>query len=70
MSISIKVDKPYKIFAEYIEESAIKQFEDCMSQDWVLRGALLPDSHTGYTLPIGGVIKTLEVVSPSFVGVN
>jgi len=68
MPLSIKIDKPYKIFANYLEDSAIKQFEDCMSQDWVLRGALLPDCHMGYTLPIGSVVETLGVISPIFVG--
>ena len=57
-------------FAEILEQGAADQMSKVLSQDWVLCGALMPDAHQGYTLPIGGVIKTFEVVSPSFVGVD
>lgn len=70
MSIDIGIDKPYKIFTDFVEEGAIDQFKNCMQQDWVLRGALLPDCHQGFTLCIGGVVETKGMISPSFVGVN
>ena len=62
--------KPFKNYAEILEQGAADQMSNVLSQDWVLRGVLLPDCHQGYTLPIGGVVETLEIVSPSFVGVN
>lgn len=60
--------KPYKIFAEAVEDAAIVQFADYMEQSWVVRGALMPDCHTGYSLPIGAVIACDGVVSPQAVG--
>lgn len=64
------IDKPHKVYAEVLESGAIKQFKEVMKEDWVLRGALMPDAHQGYTLPIGGVVETLNMISPSFVGVD
>lgn len=60
--------KPYKIFAEILEQGAIDQFTDFMEQPWVVKGALMPDAHQGYSLPIGGVIVCDGVVSPQAVG--
>ena len=33
-------------------------------------GALMPDAHVGYGLPIGGVLATDNAVIPYAVGVN
>jgi len=60
--------RPYRIYAEHVEESALAQFHDAMAQDFVVRGALMPDAHTGYSLPIGAVVATREVVVPAWVG--
>lgn len=60
--------KPYRIFAEQLESQTIAQFTDAMAQDAVLRGALMPDAHVGYTLPIGAVVAVDRMVFPSFVG--
>ena len=60
--------KPVAIFAPDVEEKALGQFEEAMLQDWVEQGALMPDVHTGYTLPIGAVIATRGVLVPSYVG--
>lgn len=60
--------KPYKIFAKDIENSALEQFYSAMRQDFVVRGALMPDAHTGYSLPIGAVVATDDFVLPSWVG--
>ena len=64
----INSDKPYKIYADYVEYEALKQFEAAMQLDCVVKGALMPDAHAGYTLPIGGVVATKGMVFPSFVG--
>jgi len=60
--------KNIKIYAEVLEEEALKQFEDVMSKDYVLKGALMADAHKGYALPIGGVVATKDVIVPAFVG--
>lgn len=57
-----------KIFAEVLEEEALKQFKDAMALECNVQGALMPDAHTGYTLPIGAVIKSKDMVFPAYVG--
>jgi tRNA-splicing ligase RtcB len=66
--IRIKSDKPSHIFAEVLEQAAIDQFESAMQQPFAVRGALMPDAHAGYSLPIGAVIATDGVVVPAWVG--
>lgn len=68
--MEFNINKPHKVYAKIIESGAITQFKDVMSKDWVLRGALMPDAHQGYTLPIGGVVETAGIIAPSFVGVD
>lgn len=60
--------KPIKIYAEVLEDEALKQFQDAMALDFVVAGALMPDAHTGYSLPIGAVVAVKDHVSPAFVG--
>lgn len=57
-----------KIYAEILEEEALAQFNKAMMLDCNIQGALMPDAHTGYTLPIGAVIKSKDMVFPSYVG--
>ncbi len=63
-----KVKKPTTIFAEVIEDGALTQFVDVMNHPAMTRGALMPDVHQGYTMPIGGVVESKGMVFPSFVG--
>lgn len=60
--------KPHKIFARDIEHSALDQFYSAMRLEYSIRGALMPDAHTGYTLPIGAVVATDGMIMPSWVG--
>ena len=60
--------KPFKIYAEVLEDEALRQFEEAMSQPFVVSGALMPDAHVGYSLPIGGVVAADNYVVPSYVG--
>ena len=60
--------KQIKIYAEILEDEALKQFNEAMSLGCNIQGALMPDAHTGYTLPIGAVIKSDGMVFPSYVG--
>lgn len=53
-----------------IEPSAIQQMEDAMTLPPVRLGALMPDAHQGYFLPIGGVIGLDNAVCPYAVGVD
>ncbi len=63
--------KKIKIFAKEIssiEEEALAQFQSAMSQPFAVQGALMPDAHKGYSLPIGGVVATKNMILPSWVG--
>lgn len=64
----IKKVKPHKIYAENIEGTALDQFYTAMRQDTVVQGALMPDAHTGYALPIGAVVAMKDVIWPAAVG--
>lgn len=66
--MKIKTDKPYKIFAEHLEQGALDQFESAMQQPFAVRGALMPDAHQGYSLPIGAVVATDGVIVPAWIG--
>ncbi|PJF43817.1 MAG: RNA-splicing ligase RtcB [Phototrophicales bacterium] len=62
---------PYSIWgASYIEPSAIDQMERAARLPIAVRGVLMPDAHTGYGLPIGGVLATENAVIPYAVGVD
>ncbi len=62
---------PYTTFgAENIEEGAIKQLEIAVRLPISVAGALMPDAHQGYGLPIGGVLATEGAVIPYGVGVD
>lgn len=61
--------KPYEIFGQHlIEENAIEQMDKVMSIPPARYGALMPDAHHGYGMPIGGVAVLQDAVSPGFVG--
>jgi len=63
---------PYAIFGrEHIEEGALLQMETAASLPIAVAGALMPDAHQGYGLPIGGVLATEpNTVIPFAVGVD
>jgi tRNA-splicing ligase RtcB len=62
---------PYKIWgAEGIEQGALDQMKRAVRLPVAVRGALMPDAHQGYGLPIGGVLATEESVIPYAVGVD
>ena len=54
----------------HVEDSAIRQMENACSLPIAVRGALMPDAHTGYGLPIGGVLAVKNAVIPYAVGVD
>lgn len=55
---------------EHIEQGAIDQMEIAMRLPVTVAGALMPDAHQGYGLPIGGVLAAKNAVIPFGVGVD
>ncbi|RZM24592.1 MAG: RtcB family protein, partial [Pedobacter sp.] len=52
------------------EEGATKQMDIAMKLPVTVAGALMPDAHQGYGLPIGGVLATRNAIIPYGVGVD
>jgi tRNA-splicing ligase RtcB (3'-phosphate/5'-hydroxy nucleic acid ligase) len=76
-------DEPYKVYQledepkhfdvfgnKHIEVNAVKQLELAMRLPVAAKGALMPDAHQGYGLPIGGVLATHNAVIPYGVGMD
>lgn len=62
---------PFSIFGEEaIEDQAKYQLFDALKLPVSVAGALMPDAHSGYGLPIGGVLATENSVIPYGVGVD
>jgi tRNA-splicing ligase RtcB len=60
--------KKKMIYAEVLEDTAKEQFDSAMEQEFSVAGALMPDAHTGYSLPIGAAISTKGIILPAWVG--
>jgi tRNA-splicing ligase RtcB (3'-phosphate/5'-hydroxy nucleic acid ligase) len=56
--------------SEYIEEGAMHQMDTAAKLPVAVAGALMPDAHIGYGLPIGGVLATKNAIIPYGVGVD
>src|SRR5688572_12821569 len=61
---------PYQIWGEGLEEGALMQMRNAARLPVAVSGALMPDAHQGYGLPIGGVLATENAVIPYAVGVD
>jgi len=62
---------PFSIYGEnVIDEQAKYQLYDALKLPVAVAGALMPDAHSGYGLPIGGVLATDKAVIPYGVGVD
>ena len=62
---------PFSIYGENeIDEQAKFQLYDALKLPIAVQGALMPDAHYGYGLPIGGVLATDNAVIPYGVGVD
>ncbi len=62
---------PYRIWGEkYIESETMTQMNGAARLPVAVAGALMPDAHLGYGLPIGGVLATENSVIPYAVGVD
>jgi len=65
--------QPYMVVGEIgsdIEQAAVAQLELALRLPIAVRGALMPDAHPGYALPIGGVFAAHNAVAPAMVGVD
>ena len=56
--------------AEHIEQGAFNQMYQAAKLPVAVAGALMPDAHHGYGLPIGGVLAVENAVIPYAVGVD
>jgi tRNA-splicing ligase RtcB len=56
--------------SEHIEQGAMQQMYTAAKLPVAIAGALMPDAHAGYGLPIGGVLATDNAVIPYGVGVD
>lgn len=63
--------KDFEVYgAEKIEDGALEQMKVAMQLPITIGGALMPDAHQGYGLPIGGVLATKNTIIPYGVGVD
>jgi tRNA-splicing ligase RtcB len=63
-------DAPYRIWGSGLEAGALQQMTNACKLPVAVAGALMPDAHVGYGLPIGGVLATHDAVIPYAVGVD
>ena len=61
---------PYQSWGEDFDATSIRQMENACRLPVAVAGALMPDAHTGYGLPIGGVLATENAVIPYAVGMD
>lgn len=64
---------PFNVFGiigDDIEGNAYSQLALAMRLPIAVHGALMPDAHAGFALPIGGVFAAHRAVSPAMVGVD
>ena len=62
---------PFNVYGEVgtdIDHDAVEQMYTAMRLPVAVQGAMMPDAHRGYALPIGGVVALQDAISPSFVG--
>lgn len=62
---------PVKLWLDEIEDGAMEQIMNIADLPFIHKWvAVMPDSHQGYGMPIGGVVALKNVVSPNMVGVD
>ena len=72
MPAFLPVDEPapYRRWGSDMETESIRQMENACNLPVSIAGALMPDAHVGYGLPIGGVLATRNAVIPYAVGMD
>lgn len=61
---------PWQQWGTDLDAAAIQQMANACALPVAAAGALMPDAHVGYGLPIGGVLATENAVIPYAVGVD
>lgn len=61
---------PLQVWGTGIEDGALEQIRNACNLPIATAGALMPDAHSGYGLPIGGVLATEGCVIPYAVGMD
>jgi tRNA-splicing ligase RtcB len=62
---------PIKLWLDDIEDGALNQARNMAHLPFAFKHiAIMPDSHEGYGMPIGGVLATKGVIVPNAVGVD
>lgn len=61
---------PWRQWGDDLDEKSIAQMRNACRLPVARRGALMPDAHLGYGLPIGGVLATKDSIIPYAVGVD
>src|SRR5690625_2525093 len=62
---------PIKLWLDELEEGAMQQARDLANLRIAFRHiAIMPDSHQGYGMPIGGILATKDAIVPNAVGVD
>jgi tRNA-splicing ligase RtcB len=61
---------PWRQWGSDLEEQSVRQMQNACELPVSVAGALMPDAHLGYGLPIGGVLATESAVIPFAVGVD
>jgi tRNA-splicing ligase RtcB (3'-phosphate/5'-hydroxy nucleic acid ligase) len=65
-----EVPAPWHQWGEGLDAAAVAQLANACTLPISVAGALMPDAHVGYGLPIGGVLATENAVIPYAVGVD
>ena len=63
-------DIPYRQWGSNLDTESVQQMQRACALPVAVAGALMPDAHVGYGLPIGGVLATDNAVIPYAVGVD
>ncbi len=61
---------PWRQWGKDLDPGSVEQMENACRLPVAVAGALMPDAHLGYGLPIGGVLATRNAVIPYAVGVD
>ncbi len=61
---------PWRSWGEDLDPLAVRQLEDGCGLPVAVSGALMPDAHVGYGLPIGAVLAVDDAVIPYGVGMD
>jgi len=71
MKVITTEKKPIKMWLDKIEDGALEQAKNLANLPFTFKHvSIMPDSHLGYGMPIGGVLATNGVIIPNAVGVD